>query len=97
MIAGKWLLPDRKPVVTQYDDARRYTVDMVVDKAGPLVGKSVEQAGLRHLPGLFLVAIERRGNSIPAVEPTERLEDDDRLVFVGVVTVALVPLIWSFH
>jgi len=85
VIAGKWLLPDRKPVVTQYDDARRYTVEMVVDKAGPLVGKSVEQAGLRHLPGLFLVAIDRRGNSIPAVDPTEQLEDDDRLVFAGVI------------
>lgn len=85
IVAGKWLLPERKPVVTQFDDARRYTVDMVVDPTGPLVGKSIEQAGLRHLPGLFLVAIERRGNAMPAVDPTERLEGDDRLAFAGVV------------
>ncbi|MFP6762040.1 MAG: SLC13 family permease, partial [Planctomycetaceae bacterium] len=48
-------------------------------------GKNVEQAGLRHLPGLFLAEIERGGQVIPAVAPTEVLRADDRLIFVGIV------------
>ena len=52
---------------------------------GPLVGKSVEEAGLRHLPGLFLARIERAGEEIAPVSPRERLRGGDQLVFVGVL------------
>ena len=51
----------------------------------PLVGRSIEEAGLRGLDGLFLMEIDRGGHVIAAVSPTERLEAGDRLVFVGVV------------
>ena len=58
---------------------------MLVDPAGPLVGKTIEQAGLRQLPNTFLAEIERDGEIIPAVGPEEKLHANDRLVFVGVV------------
>ena len=58
---------------------------MTVAPDGPLTGKTIEAAGLRHLPGVYLMEIERAGETIPAVAPTERLQPDDRLVFVGVV------------
>ena len=58
---------------------------MQVEADSPLVGKSIEAAGLRHLPGLFLAEIDRDGNSIPAVSPREVLQAGDRLLFVGVV------------
>ena len=58
---------------------------MIVLEAGPLVGKSVEEAALRHLPGLFLVEIERAGELIAAVSSRQRLHGGDRLVFVGVI------------
>jgi di/tricarboxylate transporter len=48
---GRWLLPDRRPVMDELDDPRRYTVEMLVQPGSPLVGKTVEGAGLRHLPG----------------------------------------------
>lgn len=85
MLVGRWLLPDRKPAISLHDDPRQYTVEMEVDPAGPLVDKTVEAAGLRHLPGLFLAEIDRQGEVIPAVGPKERLRANDRLVFVGVV------------
>ena len=44
-----------------------------------------EEAGLRHLPGLYLAEIERDGSLLPAVPPTEILRGGDRLVFVGMV------------
>lgn len=82
---SRWLLPDRKPAISLSDDPRQYTVEMEVEAGGPLEGKSIEQAGLRHLPGLFLVEIERGNELIPAVSPKERLQANDRLVFVGIV------------
>jgi di/tricarboxylate transporter len=82
---GRWLLPDRKPVMSDLDDARQYTVEMMVQAGSPLVGKTIEEAGLRHLPGMFLVEIERDGAILPAIGPHQRLRDNDRLVFAGIV------------
>jgi len=58
---------------------------MVLHPTSSMVGKSVEAAGLRQLPGAFLAEIERGTNVLPAVGPTEILEAGDRLLFVGVV------------
>ena len=66
-------------------DAKEYTVDMLVPGDSPLVGKSIEEAGLRHLPGVFLAEIARDDMVIPAVSPQERLRANDRLSFVGIV------------
>ena len=85
LIASPWLLPDRRDVTADRLDPKRYTVEVEVTAEGPLVGKSIEEAGLRHLPGLFLAEIERGGRVIPAVGPTEQLQGSDRLVFVGVL------------
>lgn len=79
------LLPEHQPALSMDDDPRRYTAEVIVEPGGPLVGKSIEQAGLRHLPGLFLVEIERNGQVLPAVGPQEALRGEDRLVFVGVL------------
>src|SRR5262249_40285617 len=53
--AGGWLLPTRRPVISQPEDPRHYTVEMMVDPGSPLVGQSILRAGLRHLPGLYLM------------------------------------------
>lgn len=82
---SKWLLPDRKPAISLSDDPRQYTVEMIVQPGGPMVGQTIEQAGLRHLSGLFLAEIERGEDILPAVGPTERLQEKDRLIFVGIV------------
>ena len=47
--------------------------------------KTIEQAGLRHLPGLFLMEIDRRDQVIPAPSSSVVLQPGDRLVFAGVV------------
>ncbi len=85
LLAGKWLLPDRKPAFSADHDPRQYTVEMVVDTDGPLVGQTIEQAGLRRLPGLYLVEIDRNGELLVAVGPDQPLKANDRLVFVGIV------------
>ena len=85
LLFSRWLLPDRRPAISLTDDPRQYTVEMLVQPGGPLVGQSVEQAGLRHLPGLYLAEIDRQGIILPAVGPQERLQAGDRLVFVGII------------
>ncbi len=58
---------------------------MIVAADGPLPGQTIEQAGLRQLPGMFLAEIERDGALLPAVSPRQPLAANDRLVFVGIV------------
>jgi len=79
------LLPARDSAINVGDDPRRYTAEVRVAAGGPMVGKTIEKAGLRHLPGLFLAEIERGGRVLPAVAPGEVLQADDGLVFVGIV------------
>jgi di/tricarboxylate transporter len=42
-----------------------------------LVGRTVQEAGLRQLPNAFLVAIERNGTTLHAVPPDETLQHND--------------------
>lgn len=81
----RWLLPDRRPAIEQFGDTREYSVEMTVEAGGPLVEKTIEQAGLRQLPNTFLAEIDRDGEVMPAVGPGTKLHANDRLVFVGVV------------
>lgn len=67
----------------QFEDVRQYTVEMLVEENSPLVGKTVEEADLRSLPGLFLIEIQRQGHLITAVGPNQKLYSNDRLVFAG--------------
>ena len=81
------LLPERKQPTEELGERRReYTASMIVEHDGPLAGQTVEQAGLRHLEGLFLVEIDRGGRVITPVGPDAVIRADDRLVFAGVVS-----------
>ncbi|HTK74444.1 MAG TPA: SLC13 family permease [Gemmataceae bacterium] len=82
---GRHVLPDRESVTSALGDSRAYTVEMMVDAGSILAGQSIEQAGLRRLPGLYLMEIEREGEVLAAVGGQERLLAGDRLVFVGLV------------
>ncbi len=87
LLAGPRLLPARKEPSEQLGERRReYTTGMIVEADSPLVGSSVEGAGLRHLPGLFLVEIDRASRVITPVAPDESILAGDRLVFAGAVS-----------
>ena len=85
LLFGPKLLPTRGSPAAQLADPRQYTAEMIVPAGSPLIGKSIEQAGLRQLPGCFLVEIDRQGTGILAVGPEETLQADDRLIFAGIV------------
>lgn len=77
------LLPDRRPAVSTADDPRVYTSEFLVQPGSALVGRTIEEAGLRNLPGAFLAELDRDRTVLPAVDPSTRLQANDRLVFVG--------------
>lgn len=79
------LLPDDQSCTTDFENTREYTIEMLVKRGSSLAGQSIEEAGLRQLPGLFLIEIDREGALLPAVEPDQVLQDSDRLVFTGLV------------
>jgi len=87
LLVGRRLLPDRRELVEQLDQQRReYLVEMLVLPGCPLAGKTVEAAGLRHLRGLFLLEIDRQGETITPVTPDDVIREGDRLIFTGVVS-----------
>src|SRR5262249_60023235 len=63
-----------------------YLGGMLVQPGCRLVGKTIGVAGLRHLPGLFLIEIDRDGELIGPVGPDEVIQANDRLVFTGIVS-----------
>ena len=83
LVFSRQLLPDREVPLAHGEEIREYVTEMLVEEGSLLEGSSIEEAGLRCLPGLYLAEIERDGDILPAVGPRERLEANDRLIFVG--------------
>ena len=79
------LLRERVQVPDRRQLAREYTVQMDVLAGSAIAGATIDQAGLRHLPGLYLFEIERAGAAIPAPPPGTRLQAGDRLGFTGIL------------
>lgn len=86
LTVGKKLLPDRKDLIEEHSEhSREYLVDMMIQPGCRLTGQSIEDAGLRHLPGLYLIQIGRGAQVISPVGPDVVLAAGDRLTFTGVV------------
>lgn len=82
-LLGRRLLRDRDDEGAHGSDLREYVTAMRAQPGSAVVGKTIEQAGLRHLPGLFLTRIDRETETVLAVSPDEVVRDDDVLVFAG--------------
>lgn len=75
-----YLLPDK---AAHTDTAESYFIDAKINPGSSLIGKTVEQNGLRHLQSLFLVEIMRGNQLLRAISPTEILQENDKLIFSG--------------
>lgn len=99
---GHRLLPGNKDLTEEFPRlGREYLLEMKVQHASPLAGKTIESAGLRNLDKLFLVEIVRNGESLVPVKPTDHLKADDRLIFTGMVDAIVqlqrIPGLVPFH
>ncbi len=87
LLFARKVLPNRTDLIEQLGEHRReYLVELLVQPECRLIGQSVEQAGLRHLQGLFLIEIDRDGEIVTPVTPEDMIHVGDRLVFTGIVT-----------
>lgn len=84
MLFGKHLLPNRKDVITDFSRKRReYLVEVQIRPKSKYIGKTIEEANLRNLKGLFLVEIHRNNQTLTAVGPGTVLKENDILIFAG--------------
>jgi di/tricarboxylate transporter len=79
------LLKPRQTPRNSLGKVREYSVEMIVKTDSPLVGKTLAEAELRNLHGLYLIEIIRGELVMAAVGPTVKLAANDRLVFTGLV------------
>ncbi|EED36061.1 TrkA-C domain protein [Luminiphilus syltensis NOR5-1B] len=76
-------------------DLDSYLVEAEVMPESRLIGKSVQENGLRDLSDLFLVEIVRNDSLVSPVTPAEVIRSGDKLIFSGDVT--RVGIIDRFH
>ncbi|MFC2086514.1 SLC13 family permease [Bacteroidota bacterium] len=65
------------------ENTREYIVEAQVRSNSQLIGKTIIDAGLRNLKGLYLYEIMRGEKRIRAVSHNEVLREDDHLFFAG--------------
>jgi di/tricarboxylate transporter len=92
IILSSRLLPNRGRSDIQLED---YLVEAEVLPYSRLVGKTIQENGLRDLGDIFLVEIARGDQLLTAVAPTQRIEAGDKLIFSG--DVSKVGLLERFH
>lgn len=84
LFVSKKLLPDKEDILGDFsENTRKYIVEAHVKPNSDLIGKSIEEADLRNLKGLYLFQINRGGVRVAAVSHEFRLEEGDRLLFAG--------------
>lgn len=77
-------LPDRKePLIELGDHTREFVIELKVQSDYQYIDYSIEEAGLRHLRGLFLFQIERNQKILAPVGHDEKIQLGDRLFFTG--------------
>jgi di/tricarboxylate transporter len=81
---GRKLLPNRGGAEQAFENPRQYTLELLVNKGSPLAGKTVEESGLDDFAGGLLAELIRGERIISVVRPKEILQENDRLIFVGV-------------
>ena len=81
-IMAHWLPSQRDEVA----EVSEYFVEAQLSNDSPLIGKTVEEAGLRHLEELFLAEIIREQEVLRPVARYDVLRAGDKLIFSGNVS-----------
>ena len=83
-ITANFLLPNRQDALSEFNENKReYLVETILKENSPLINKSVLDAGLRNLEGIYLVEIIRNNKIISPVCPEEIILEQDILSFAG--------------
>lgn len=82
-------LPSLPNIAKEALQTKEYLVEAEVEERSSLIGKTIEENGLRSLDSIFLVEVVRRGRLISPVAPDEVLEANDKLIFTGDISKVL--------
>lgn len=83
---GYKLLPEHKGFgATVKQDSKEYIAEMTVESSFAFINKTVKQAGLRDLKGLYLIEIIRDKEKISPVRSSTSIKAKDRLIFTGLI------------
>lgn len=83
-VIGYWLLPAHQDLLDRFEEEqRKYIVEMILPSGSDMIGKTISDADLRNLEGVYLVEINRDNRIISPVPPTEVLREGDLLYFAG--------------
>lgn len=80
---GDKLLPSRQNVNEQLVQVREYCVEFMVEESGAIEGKTIADAGLRHLRSGYLAEVRRNNTLLQTVNPSLELIANDVLTFIG--------------
>ena len=83
LVLSPILLTNRKPPISTSDDPKEYTMELLIPTGSSIDNTSIDEAGLRHLPGAFLMEVIRNSEILSAVDASTTLYVGDRLIFVG--------------
>lgn len=83
VVGPRFLSNSARLVAGSKESVREYLVETKVLPASEIIGKSVEQANLRNLDGVFLTEIIRGDKKIVPVGPSEIIEEGDIFLFAG--------------
>ena len=93
ILAGKLLLPDRRAAAEARTAGRRYGAEFVITKTSPLVGQTLEEAGLLEPVSLELRGLWRTDGRPVELTPDAQLREGD--VAAVVADIDLLPDIWT--
>jgi di/tricarboxylate transporter len=83
---GYRMLPVRKSIAEtegNISNGSGYQMDLKVNSDSELIGKTVEEAGLRGLQNAFLIHVHRQGRIVGPIDPHFILDGGDLLTFIG--------------
>lgn len=81
---SNYLLPSHTGNIERFNaEAQNYIVEVQIRKYSSLINKTIEEAKLRNLEGLFLVEILRDNQRYKAISPDVILLENDFLYFAG--------------
>jgi len=79
------ILPARQSIAAEVQERKQeFIAEVKVGPTYPHLGRTIEQAGLRHLTGLYLFQILRGEDAIQLADADARIEVGDRLFFTGI-------------
>jgi di/tricarboxylate transporter len=83
---GYRILPNHLSRHKDLTENKEYLTEAYVEVDSPIIGKTIQEAGLRNLKGLYLIELIRNEDVISPVNPKEKILGGDHLIFTGIVS-----------